>query len=404
MKKRILVCGIIMNCAGTEKSFLSFANQIDYDKYDVDLLLAEKTGLLLDYVPKQINIIEMPKYGDMFTLSGANAASVIWRDFVKENPLTLFEILPYAMKMVLNPKKKSDTAMRMWCHFLQKFPEMAGEYDICLAYWGDKSMFYMADKVKAKRKIAWLHFDYANPPRDDELYLGYFKKCDNIVTVSEVIDASLKGKFPEIADRCVMMENINDPALIRDMALRGDTFPDAAYRGLRVLSVGRISHQKAYDTVVPALARLRAEGFDFRFYILGGGDEADVNVLKEMAVDAGVADMLILLGTTANPYTYMRDCDIYIQPSRHEGKPIAVEEAKILLCPIIVSRYLSADEQMAGGELGMVTDIGTEGVYSALKKMLSDKALRDSYSDRLSKIRFGNASEFSKFEDMVSDL
>lgn len=403
MKKKMLVCGIIMNCAGTEKSFLSFANQINYDKYDVDLLLAEKTGLLLDYIPKQIHVMEMPKYGDMFTLSGANAASVIWRDFVKENPLTLFEILPYAVKMLLNPKKKSDIAMRMWCHFLRKFPEAIGEYDICLAYWGDKSMFYMVDKVKAKRKIAWLHFDYANPPRDDELYLRYFKKCDNIVTVSDAIDSSLKAKFPEIADRCVMMENINDPKLIREMALVGETFPDRAYRGLRVLSVGRVSHQKGYDTVIPALAKLRKEGFDFRFYILGGGDQEEVNALKETAVDAGVADMLILLGTTANPYTYMRDCDVYIQPSRHEGKPIAVEEAKILLCPIIVSRYLSAEEQTAGGELGMVTDIGSEGVYRALRMMLSDPALRDSYSDKLSKIHFGNASEFAKFETMVKE-
>ena len=112
-KKRLLIVGITMNCAGTEKSFLSFADSIDYDKYEVDLLLAKKEGLFLDLLPPQIRVIEMEAYGDLFTLTGRSAASVIRENFCSKNPFVYFELLPYVIKMLLFPKRKSFTAMRL---------------------------------------------------------------------------------------------------------------------------------------------------------------------------------------------------------------------------------------------------------------------------------------------------
>ena len=399
-KKKILIIGIIMNCAGTEKSFLSFADLIDYDKYDVTLLLAKKEGLFMPLIPKQIKVIEMEKYADMFTLTGGNAAKVIMNDFCKKNPLVFFELLPYVIKMKLSPATRSFTAMRLWVHMMKKFPEITEEYDAAVAYWGDKTMFYMIDKVKAKKKITWLHFDYANPERDDELYGRYFDACDKIVTVSDKIDVALKGKLPKIADKCVMMENIQNPRLIREMAEVGDTFTDA-FDGKRILTVGRVSEQKGYDFAVEALSRLVKEGKNVRWYILGGGDEADIKALTDRAASLGVADRLVLLGTTVNPYGYVKNCDIYAQPSRHEGKPIAVEEAKVLCKPILISEYLSAREQLEDGKLGMITPIGADGTYEGLKQMLDTPELCEGYVRELSSRDFGNAEEMKKFYEMI---
>lgn len=401
-KQKLLIVGIIMNCAGTEKSFLSFADLIDYDKYDVTLLLAKKEGLFMPLIPKQIKVIEMEKYADMFTLTGGNAAKVIVDNFCKKNPLVFFELLPYVIKTVLFPKKRSLTAMRLWVHMMKKFPALAGEYDAAVAYWGDKTMFYMVDKVKAKKKVAWLHFDYANPERDDELYGRYFDACDSIVTVSDKIDASLKAKLPQIAHKCVMMENIQNPRLIREMAEVGDTFTDD-FDGKRILTVGRVSEQKGYDFAVEALSKLTAEGKNVRWYILGSGEEAEVNALMDHARSLGVADRLVLLGTTVNPYGYVKDCDIYAQPSRHEGKPIAVEEAKVLCKPIMISEYLSAREQLEDGKLGMIAPIGAQGTYEGLKAMIESPELCEGYVKELSERDFGNASEMQKFYDMIED-
>lgn len=399
-KKKLLLIGIVMHCAGTEKSFLSFASHLDYDRYDVTLLLAKKEGFLYDQIPPQIRVIEMEKYGDMFLLSGANAARTIWNEFVRHNPLTLFEVFPYFAGILLCPRKKADIATRMWCHFLQKFPPLREEYDIAAAYWGDRTMFYLVDRVKAKKKIAWLHFDYNQPKRDDALYRRYFEKCDSIVTVSETIDRSLKATFPDLADRCVMMENINDPALIRHLSETGDTFSDA-YDGTRILTIGRICEQKGLDFAVEALARLRREGRRVRWYVLGTGEESDISALRARAETLGVAEDLVLLGTTVNPYRYLRDCDLYVQPSRHEGKPITVEEAKMLCRPIVACNYLSACEQLKDGEWGRVVPIGAEGVYEGICDLLDHPEKCEAYIARLRKCDFSNADQMATFERMA---
>lgn len=401
-KTKMLVVGITMNCAGTEKSFLSFLSCLDFDRFDVTLLLAKREGLLLDQLPKEVKIEVMEKYGDMFLLSGKNAAKTLINCFVKENPFTLFEIFPYFVRTLLTKgEKRSSAATKMWLHFMKKMPDVKEEYDVAVAYWGDRTMFYMCDKVKAEKKIAWLHFDYANPRRDDSVYLDYFNKCDSIVTVSRLVDSSLRATLPQIADRTVMMENITNPRQIWDLAAVGETFADTDFTGKRVLTVGRISDQKGIDLAIPALKRLREDGIDLRWYVLGDGDEDYKKYIAGLLADNGVADMMIFLGTTQNPYGYVRDCDIYAQPSRHEGKPIAVEEAKILCRPILAAHYLSAPEQLEDGRLGVICDICSDAIYEGIKKLLSDEALCDRLSEALRAQEFGNPEEIEKFYKMA---
>ena len=184
MKKRILIIGITMAAAGSEKSFLSFAGAIDYEKYDVDLLLAKKSGDFLPLVPKEIRILEMGRMGELFLLDRRNAKRIILTRYLARNPFRAFGLVPYFLRMkgAESPEARSFAANRMWLAMMRKMPDFEGEYDIALAYWGDRTMFYMIDKVTAKKKIAWLHFDYSHPPREDALYLSYFKRCDKVVT------------------------------------------------------------------------------------------------------------------------------------------------------------------------------------------------------------------------------
>ena len=375
-KIKLLIIGIIMNCAGTEKSFLAFANNLDYSKYDVTLLLAKKEGKLIDKIPQQIKIKTMDqRYADLFLLSGANAAKTIWNCNIKHAPLTIFEILPYAVKMVINRSNRSGIATRLWCRMMSKMPELKEEYDVAAAYWGDRTMFYMCDKVKAKKKIAWLHFDYDNPPRDDKLYLSYFKKCDNI-------------------------ENINDPITIDEMSKQGSSFDDD-YKGTRILTVARICDQKGQDMAVDALKRLINDGYNVRWYFLGGGDSTDIEALKKRAEENGISDKIVLLGTTDNPYPYIKDCGIFALTSRYEGKPITVEEAKMMCKPILATKYVSAAEQLDSGKFGVLCDINEESIYYGLKKLLDSSDLRGEIVSNLKNEDFGNKSEIEKFYNMT---
>jgi len=365
----------------------------------VDLLLAKKEGLLMEMIPKEINVIEMEEYGEMFLLTGKNAMKTIFNNFVKKKPLTFFEILPYFLKIILKPSKKAITATQLWVHLMKKyFKPFEKEYDVAVAYWGDRTVAYMCDKISAAKKIAWLHFDYNNPPGNNVFYEEYFPKCDKIVTVSQSVDQALKENLPSVAEKCVVMANIIDPKYIWDLALRGETFPDAYFKGTRLLSMIRLSQQKGIDMIPSVLAKLKSDGYDVRWYIIGEGE--DKPLLIEEAFRNEVADIMILLGTTTNPYSYLRDCDIYVQPSRYEGKPVVVEEAKIMYKLIVATNYLSAPEQLDNGRFGTLTEISVEGLYNGIKKLLDDETLCDNFTLTLSKENFDNTEEISKFYEM----
>lgn len=400
MKKKLLFIGITMRCAGSEKSFLSFINTLDREKYEIDLLLAKKEGLFLEQIPNDVNVIEMKKYGDLFLLSGKNAVSCIFNTLIKKNPLTAFRVLPYFVKLITQPSKRESVATKMWISLMHLMPKVEKKYDVAVSYWGDRTMFYMIDKVDAEKKITWLHFDYSFPKRDNEIYLPYFEKCDKIVNVSTAVDDALKRELPTLSEKCVVMENINSTELIRKMSESGKTFDDG-FDGKRILTVGRIAEQKGYDFAIPAFARLLRDSHNLRWYVLGDGDEDYVNHIKEIVKKEGVEDRFIFLGTTPNPYGYMANCDIYAQPSRYEGKPISVEEAKILKKPIFVCNYLSAEEQLECGKLGKIAEIGEEGVYSGLSQMLSDEKSIEKYIENLSSRSFSNESEIEKFYGMI---
>ncbi|MBQ9921467.1 MAG: glycosyltransferase [Clostridia bacterium] len=400
-KIKLLFIGITMRCGGSEKSFLSFVNCLDFDRFDVDLVLAKKDGLFMAQLPKQINVIEMGEFGEHFLLSNKNAVKCLFDTFIKKNIFYAFDILPYFLKAVLFRKSWSDTGGRLWVHMMQKMKPLDKKYDVAVAYWGDRTMFYMIDKVNADKKITWLHFDYAHPKRDNELYLKYFSQCDNIVNVSTAVDDALKGELPELGEKCLVIENINNPLLINQLADAGDGFPDPDYKGTRILTVGRIAEQKGYDFAVKAMSLLKKDGIDAKWYVLGDGDEDYKQYINSLIRENDVEDRFVFLGTTPNPYSYMKLCDIYAQPSRFEGKPISVEEAKILCKPMVVCNYLSAGEQLSDGKYGMICEMNGEGVYEGLKRMINEDGLCEKYRAELESHDFSNTAEIEKFYNII---
>jgi len=392
-----------MNAAGTEKSFLSFVNCIDFGKYEVDLLLAKNEGLFMELIPKQVNVKFMPEYGDLFLLSNKNAFNNLFNTFVKKNPLNIFAILPFFVKFVLFPKQKVKTATKLFCKLMQKIAPVTDEYDAVIAYWGDRTMFYMIDKVpNAKKKIAWMHFEYSDDKYDYATYSKYFKSCDNITNVSKTVDDVLKTKFPEIADKCVLIENIQNTNFIRQQSLEQNSFPDINhFKGFRILTIGRITEQKGIDMIPEILAKLKSDNYNLRWYIIGDGEQSEKDKIINLALKYNVSEMLIFLGTTTNVYPFMRDCDIYAQPSRFEGKPISVEEAKIMRCPIVVADYLSAKEQMADGKYGLIADINPASIYEKIKELINDPVLREKFTKALSAENFGNENEIKNFYKLL---
>lgn len=241
-------------------------------------------------------------------------------------------------------------------------------------------MFYACDKVRAKRHLTWLHFDYCHPEREDALYFSFFSRCQRVICVSDDCTRLLKTHFPGLSDRIITFENRISPTRIRMLAAEPRQLPHAAEGQITVLTVARICPQKGPDRIPHALNLLKKRGLSIRWVILGDGSEKEKAALLANARELGVSDQLILCGTVVNPYPYFTACDIFALPSRFEGKPITVEEAKILGCPIVVCDYLAARRQLDNGRLGIIVpqDDGTS-MAGAIQTLAESLPLRMQY-------------------------
>lgn len=133
-----------------------------------------------------------------------------------------------------------------------------------------------------------------------------------------------------------------------------------------------------------------------KWFIIGYGSPEIEQQVKEEIRKEGMEEHVILLGKQSNPYPYIRTCDIYVQPSRYEGKSITVREAQILCKPVIVTHYPTAPSQVQDGVDGVIVPLEREACAEAMIKVIRDEKLLSSLTEYLSEHDYGNESEIEK--------
>ena len=169
----------------------------------------------------------------------------------------------------------------------------------------------------------------------------------------------------------------------------------------RLLSVGRFSEAKNYDNVPDICRRMVKEGVDVKWFIIGyGGDE---QLIRRKIEEAGMQEHVIILGKRSNSYPYIKACDVYVQPSRYEGKSVTVREAQILCKPVVVTDYPTASSQIKNGVDGVIVPMDNEGCAKGLAEVITDKALQERLVDYLKTHDYGNESEVEKIYRIVEE-
>ena len=144
---------------------------------------------------------------------------------------------------------------------------------------------------------------------------------------------------------------------------------------LNLLSVGRFSYPKNFDNIPDICRRILAAGVDVAWYLIGFGDgEA---VIRERIAAAGMEDQVRILGKKVNPYPYMAACDIYVQPSRYEGSPMTVQEAKALGKPVVITRFPTASDVIEDGRDGVIVPMDNEGCARGIAGLVREGEKRD---------------------------
>lgn len=393
MKKKILLVIPSLRSGGAEKSLITLLSLFDYNKFDVDLLAFRRDGLFFDKIPSEVNVIKGTEDYEMF--DGDAKSAIIY--FIKKGKfISVVDRLRYGRAYKI---KDADRRERfMWSMLKKQLPTCNEKYNCVIGYLEGNASYYAADFENAQKRICYVHSDFKRLGINRNLSADAFKKCDTVVTVSQTCADSLKEIFPSETEKIVVTENITSARLLKKYAKEEQVFLNSRQETV-LLTVGRFSPPKGIDLAVRTCAELKKRGKNIRWYHIGAGElKAEI---EELIKKLGVTEEFVLLGERSNPYPYIGQCDIYVQPSRYEGKSIAIDEAKCLCRPIVTTNFTTVADQINDGVNGLVCRMNEKDMADKLEMLIDNEELRQKLSKNLSEEKTGNEEELEKFYEII---
>lgn len=390
--RKVLIASFDMEVGGVERSLISMLNNFDYINNEVDLMLYSHTGDFMPMLNDKVNLLdEINQYSTFRKSIG---------ETIKQGNLILglTRVLSKFLAKV-NGKSKNLSEygiyqmQLMWKYALPFLPKLDKEYDVAISYlWPH---YFVAKKVKAKRKIAWIHTDYSTIETDIDMDLKMWNKFDYIMAVSEECKNAFLKKYPILKNKVKIMENITSIDFIRKMAQEDIEKSIKNDNSFKLVSVARLSYAKGIDNAVKALKILHDRGLtDIKWYVVGyGGDE---DMIRNIINENNLENSFILLGKKINPYPYMKTADLYIQPSRYEGKAVTVTEAQILGRTVMITNYPTAKSQVKDKYNGYICKASVEGIVRGIENLYNNKRLREKLAENCRNIDYSNKYELEK--------
>lgn len=390
--KRIFIFSHGMELGGAERALLGLLEAIDPEQVQVDLFLMRHSGELMRFIPKYVHLLpERPQYASL---------AVPIRDVIRERQVAVgigrFVGKIAAKHRVRQIGLSQDNGVGL--EYSHKYTRWAmphigdGEYDLAISFLTPH--YFVAEKVKAKKKVAWIHTDYTCVHVDVESETAMWGAYDYIASISDAVTDGFLKIFPALKDKLVLIENVLPTILIQRQAEEFSVDKEMPFKGIRLLSVGRYCVAKNYDNVPAICKRIVEMGLNVKWYIIGyGGDE---QLICEKIKEAGMDNYVIMLGKKENPYPYISACDLYVQPSRYEGNCVTVHEAQILGKPVVITRYATSKDQLEEGVDGVIVPMDNEGCAEGIAALLRDPQKMRFLSDNCLARDYSNSGELEK--------
>ena len=375
MKKIIFVIDSL-HCAGAEKSLITLLSLLDYSKYEVDLQLFGYGGALEKLLPKEVNLLKPLKYTSFCELSIKSAFKYSIKRF---NTKMISARLKFTVSIRKAKYSNVQKARIFWQKVSSVIEDNEKKYDIAISYAQGVPTFYVADKIKARKKYAWVNTSYRLEEEEIKFVKKYYDEYQEIIAVSHSAKDIFLKSFPEYFNK--VNEEIDDNGYIK------------------ILTIGRLAYGKRYDRAIEASKILKNKGIKFKWYVLGIGPLEDE--LKKSIKDNNLKDNFILLGVKINPYPYIKKCDIYVQTSDFEGFGLAIAEARMLNKPVVTTRFDSVYNQMIDRKNGLVVDLNARSVSDGILELINNEKLKNEIVDYLAREKKGNIEELDKFYELI---
>lgn len=397
MKKKVLIIMPYLECGGVESTLLSLLDVLDLEKVEITLLLLEKRGTFIEKIPdyiriKTINIPEKEQgifYGKKKRLFSYLKSGKLWK---------IPGFILYSYNKGLSEDR--DLNATYFRKISKSIPMLEEEYDLAIDYFGYATFttFYLAEKVNAKKKVTWLHSICSR--FQPQAFEEWYKKMDLIFACSQMVKNDFESIFPTIKT-VKLFYNIINPQLIREKSEFAGGFQDQ-FPGIRILTAGRICHEKGIDIAAQAYNLLKNDGYNIRWYVMGSGSDEDKKKVVN-SIDTSHRSDFIFLGIKENPYIYMKQCDIYVQPSRFEGYCTTTNEARILGCPIVMTNVSGAEEQLENEKTGLIVEKESNAIHDAVKRFIEYPDFRKRVKENLKSIECDTKQEVRKIYELLEE-
>lgn len=396
--KHILIIHFNMELGGAESSLLGLLDTVDYNKYSVDLFLLDHSGEFLPLINKNVRLLPENR---CYKALMQPVAQNFHDGQIKIAAARSFAKICSAL---------SHGALHLTHNYKQYFhklcmpylPNIPGEYDLAISF--NDPHYIIGEKVNSRIKLAWFHTDASRIQFCDGIEKEMWEMSDYIVNVSDDCKAAFDRTHPYLdQDHSLVIENILSKAFVLKRSVAFNPLDEINCCGnkLMLLSVGRFCDAKNFDNVPDICRRLAEDGLDIKWYLIGyGGDEP---LIRQKIAEAGMGDRVIILGKKDNPYPYMRACDLYVQPSRYEGKAVTVREAQLLGKPVVITNYATSASQLEDGVDGVIVPMDNAGCAAGIAALLRDPARMRQLSENCAKRDYTNSAEVEKIYALMED-
>lgn len=357
MKKKFLFINGHLNTGGVEKALLDILTHLDYERYEVDLLLTEELGDYAPQLPPQVKVLLRSIEGTYGSLPKVILKCVGNHDWFS-----------LKMRLILLMMKLFG---QKWVHLAEKLLTNGKHYDCAIGFRPGFCTQIAAFAVNADRRITWWHHGEINV--EPKPYLETAQYCDRVAVVSDACRSMLADAFPVLEDKMAVIPNMLDVQTVREKADAFDPYPEKDM--LHIISVGRLSPEKHFDNAIYAARQLRSQRIGFQWHLVGDGTLREE--LEQQAKEADVTDCFIFEGNQVNPYPYMKHADLFVHPSYVESFGIVVTEALALGVPCVVTRSKGVMDFLVDGKNALLTENSPESLTKKVLEVISCDELRN---------------------------
>ncbi|TXE11659.1 glycosyltransferase [Seonamhaeicola algicola] len=357
-----------LHCGGAEKSLVTLLQNLDYTKYNVSLYLLLTNGEFQKFIPDEVTV-------KTITINKTN--------FIKQILKTVkFRALTKLNK--LNKKNKYHPAQVFWKSKNNNFSKINTLYDVAIAYNQGFATYFVSEKIKARKKIAWLNTDYIKANYNINFDYKFYKNFDDVVCVSEENRHSLlKSLNKQQTISTLVIKDIVDDRLIHQLSKEVEyPFTDKENNKI-ILTVGRLADAKGLDLAIQACHILRQKKYNIKWYVIGEGPKR--KELEHLINKLDISKYFILLGYKENPYPYIKSCNIYTQTSFFEGLGLTLIEASILQKPIVTTNFPTASKIIEHGRTGLICDMNADAIANSIEEYITSPKLVNKFTENLSK-------------------